>query len=900
MTNPINSNTLEKNSYLLFSNPLNNKNQSLILRIILLIAVIFIHILTFGLLLIYYFVQQKNSFKSKILSFQNISETKTTTKSSNIFSKNILKKDEKPLNSDLYDNTTFSKYYSSDLKKNIDPLDNIKDYVKESKKETILHTIKFNPDGAKNLDFKFSYPKTVLEFFKENNPNIFNDSTVKTTQIQNIYKQIYYLNEHYYISDIQGDGLCFFRSIGISWLFHLIYAAAHNPSIFQTAINLISSQINFINKVQTNKQLTENLLTLLKNLQKNPSLEKLLNVLSLPENEENLTVYLKKITEFNAKLYRKNSPEYLIPLITEDPLTFQQTIQIIEKNPLLNFHLLNFSFTSMSLIKNISQIIKCPNINSKSMIEVIIPLLNSLSSFLNSDTLEEESKKFIKDNVLSYSNIKLLWKNFLKNPHVQKLSNKTFLLFIFINYYNITSLNCLSSLQKQIFKNFLKNNKNLNPKNTCNETFIKNLNLTIENTINFSKQSWFNSMSRSFFQEIFSNVDLIQCSQTSINQLANFHKKICHNLALTDTQKLLKKLLLNKDFFKKLIKFLKLPLVEKILENNNYNKEDLSHLPLEILLLFINNNISFINKIIAIDEQKNFLLEETLICYQSNIQSINWYSYKKQLISVIKELSNPIYLLEKKSSIKEILNILLKNFFILKNRRVIKIFQKMLDLAPSVSNLKKISSFLKINYNTLWSKFQTEALTTFPQITQSCLTFLFLSQNYNLFLLPKKHIISSMKNFSEIKVFYNEFLTAWKENLSTSLETKFLDIIKDEINIIIRDQEALLRRILTKTKVGSIIQKNLNKIDPNILEEIYSDITSKEKAQAEADHVEVMSKFIPFGLCQYVGDLDSFSNDNQIKKHMTSYGFSNQFPETNPVTVLRLTNHYVALIKKPT
>lgn len=899
MTHPVNSNSIQKNTHPLFSNPLKKENEPLILRIILLIGVILVHILTLGLLLIYYYAKKKTLINHKITVFQKTSINKTVTKSSSAFIDNTLEKKTTNENTKSYEITNEINYFS-DAKQIKTPnfLKIIEDFLKENAPK---HTLKFNPDGSNNLYFKFSFPKTVLNFFKENHPEIFenpiNKNSFEKIQKQNILKQINYLDQHYYIINIQGDGLCFFRSIGISWLFSLIQTTSDKPSVLKSAINLISSQIAFIKNSIKNKQLTQNLLYLLKNLQQDPSLQNLLTILTLSENEKILTSYFKEITRFYAQQYRTSSPEYLIPLITEEPLIFQKVIQSIQKNSKIKHHLLDFSSQKMTLIEKVSQIIKCPSLDSKEITQLIIPTLDSLSPFLDFNDLEKKSEEFLKNSIFSNYNLKLLWKTFLEIPNIKILPNKIFQIFLFINYYNLSSIKLFSPKEKENLRNYLRYTDGLNPQITCSESFLENLNFSPENIKNFSSQSLFNEIFRSFFQEIFTNVDIIQCSETSINELSNLHKIICKNITLSDTQKerLLNQISNDEKLHKKLSNFLNLPLVKKILEKSYYEEKKLSSLPLEILLLFINNHASLIREILNTNEQEDvFFLEKTFLFYQTNIQSTNWFFYKKTILSIVEELITPISSSEDIFSKENLLDLILRNYFILENNsNLIKVFQKMLELTPNVTSLEEIVSFIDNNYRSSWLEFKKKIIKKFPKINQNCLVFLFLSQNQKSLLFSNEQAPLNQK----AKTFYHKFLLNWKENLLSFNSNLLIQSIM-EINNIIVSQETLLRKILNNTELGLIIQNNLTKIDPKILDNIYSHITSEEYSQAEADHVEAMSNIIPFGLVQYVGDSTAFSNEEQIKKHMISHGFSNQFPENQPVIVMRFTNHYVALIKK--
>lgn len=769
MSRPVSSSTPPKKPNPLLSNPLSDKNKSLIQRIILLIGLILLHIITLGLILLYFLA------KDKISSCREKADIKDTVPPPRPSPK-APEKDLPP--SPPQRPQVKEKEKKPFFKKSQKNLTELVEHYSTTPRTIPENTLRITAEGTPNPDFKFSIPQSVLTFFKTEYPQLFDpnfvpDSSLEKTRRHYIQQQVNYLETKYYLVDIRGDGNCFYRSIGISWLFSLVNRFPKNPLIFQTAIHLVSSQADFINSSQTNQQLTQKLLKILITLQENVSADTLMKILTQSENEVTTTSYLKAISVFYAQQDRSAlSKDILLLLITDNVTLFESIIEAVQNEPLLRDCLLNFSHPQRTSTTLVSQTVNCPLINSPSMDIIVAPVLNTLINFLDSQNVASEGQKVIENHILTHSYLKTLWLFFLGKPTIQNITTPTVQLLLFINYYNLTSLTQLSLVGRQAFKAFLDkvNASSLNIETACSEELLSSLNITTRNISFSGQQALFTSTARSFLQEIFTSIDILHCSEHSRQTLGTIHRQICSQLSFSMTyseKEEVQKLLKNTKFSKKLIKFLQKPLIKKIAQEYQFIHTEgsvLSYLPLELLLLFLNNHNSLVDNILTTTPESAFPLKATLLEYQVLLQSTDLIQYKNELGAFMEEI------------------------------------------------------------------FRTPISTTQDPIA-------------------------------------------------------------------LNEKQALLKRLLRQPELKAIIEKNLSTIDQVTLDNMYSARTSENQAQAETDNVEAMRHFLSFGLVQYVKEL---STEAQMQKHMTTYGFSSQFSEDHPLTVMRFDNHYVALIKKHT
>ncbi|AEB41561.1 hypothetical protein [Chlamydia pecorum] len=93
-----------------------------------------------------------------------------------------------------------------------------------------------------NPDFLASYPTPIV-----NDPlipfrhYISDPQDPSIPRHQSLYaQQMHYLNQHYYIVNVPGDGHCFYRAYTIGWLCSIFERSRHNPQAFANEANMIS------------------------------------------------------------------------------------------------------------------------------------------------------------------------------------------------------------------------------------------------------------------------------------------------------------------------------------------------------------------------------------------------------------------------------------------------------------------------------------------------------------------------------------------------------------------------------------------------------------------------------------------------------------------------------------
>lgn len=159
------------------------------------------------------------------------------------------------------------------------------------------------PGGHFNPTFLATYPRRICRVFENTLKNLkkhilpdpLQDDHSQVSQM--IVNQLEYLNQNYDIVDVPGDGNCFYRSFFVGWLCSLL-RTDHPQNAFLTEATRILS-LPFASSSPENQALTEKMIAILTSCQHYSDLKSLYDekILS-PENTRTAIQYLRELAIF--------------------------------------------------------------------------------------------------------------------------------------------------------------------------------------------------------------------------------------------------------------------------------------------------------------------------------------------------------------------------------------------------------------------------------------------------------------------------------------------------------------------------------------------------------------------------------------------------------------------------